>query len=64
MNKGKRIRIQFEEVGKGGVIVTTAKTAIVQYSSGDNITVKDEDGFTREIDRNIRSDDGAYIVLA
>jgi hypothetical protein len=64
VNKGKRIKIRFEKVDKGGVIVTTTKTAIVQYSSGDNITVKDEDGYICEIDRNIRSDDGAYIVLA
>lgn len=55
MSKGKRIKIQLAE---GSII-----SAVVQYGSGDNITVKGADGFIHEIDRNIRNDDGAYVVL-
>lgn len=34
------------------------------YWSGDNITVKGADGFIYEIDRNIRDEADAYVVLA
>lgn len=55
MTKGKRITI---ELSDGRTIRAT-----VEYAHGDNITVKGEDGFIHEIDRNIRSESGAYIAL-
>lgn len=64
MNKGKRIKIQFEQVAANGVVTTSVIAATVQYASGDNVTVKGEDGFIHSIDANIRADSGAYIVLA
>lgn len=56
MSKGKRITIQ----------LTTGATikAVVEYSHGDNITVKGADGFIHEVDASIRTEDGAYVVLA
>lgn len=55
MKKGKRIKIQLKDGSK--------ITATVEYSHGDNVTVKGDDGFIHEVDGNIR-DDGNYIVLA
>lgn len=64
MSKGKRIKIQFEQVGAGGVVTTSAMAATVQYASGDNVAVKGADGFIYQIDRNIRNENGSYVALA
>lgn len=61
MRKGTRVTIRTEEKWSG-VIMASLMTAKVVTVQGDNITVKGADGCIYEIDRNIRHDDGAYIV--
>lgn len=53
--KGKRIKIQLQD---GRTIA-----AKVEYHSGDNMTVQGADGFIYEVDRNVREDNGAYVVM-
>jgi len=55
VRQGRRIEIQLSD---GSTIV-----AKVEYSSGDNITVKGANGFIYQVDRNMRNDDGAYVTI-
>lgn len=65
MRKGKRVSIQIEHVGTGGVISSITMTAIVLMNNGGTITVRGEDGYLYEIDSNTRdSGTGAYPVAS
>lgn len=63
MNKGQIVRIVKEVVVVGGVVNSAEQRAKVVRSSGNNITVESELGFVYEINRHIRDENGAYIIL-
>lgn len=64
MTKGKRITIYTETIAAGtGVIDTKTMIATVVSLNGDGVTVKADDGYIYECDRNVRNDDGHYKTL-